>query len=168
MAFIETWFHEWAASPSNIYLFLDFSSLFLFFFFILDSSSLILSLWYSHIYFVVLCHIYFKGFWTCCLFICKRWQHSNFAPARGPSLRVIWNSSLHMLRSSCQSNDWQRQRAFIHEFLGFLASGPWGFFSSFFLYFSSLFFFVFSALPYWFFLFCSLIFLLGFCVIFIL
>jgi len=91
MAFIETWFYERAASPSHIYHFLDFSSLFIVF------EVFFLLYWY----FLYGTHIFLLGFWTCCLFICKGCYHSNFAPARGPSLRGIWNSSLHMLRSSC-------------------------------------------------------------------
>jgi len=61
-------------------------------------------------------------------YLFERWQHSNFAPAQGPSSRVIRDSSLRICNGQVAKvttdPNPKCKRALIHELLGFfLTSG---------------------------------------------
>jgi len=102
-------------------IFIISSIFFTFCFWSLFSSLLVLSLWYSHISFEVL--FARDGI------IPTSHQHEDLLRELYETLLCICYGQVAKVTTDPDS---KRQRAFVHEFLGFLASGSWGFFVSFF------------------------------------
>jgi len=127
---IETCEYYRAASPWELFcLFFLLSGFIFLFYWILESSLLVLSCKVRSISFGVLGSIFFKGVLDLSVYL--RDGSTPTSPAQGPSSRVIWNSLLRICCSqiaevTTDPNLIVWARAFLHELPGFLTSGPWG------------------------------------------
>jgi len=123
---IETCEYYRAASPWELFLF--FFPFFTLFSCFTEYLGLFTGSKVRSISFGVLWSICFKGVLDLSIYL--RDGSTPTSPAQGPSSRVIWNSLLRICYSQIvevmtDPNLIVRARAFLHELLGFLASGPW-------------------------------------------